>query len=249
MSAGSTQAIHATGAARPLLRVAHRGVPAHVLENTLRSIVQAEASGADAVEFDVRATRDGVPVLLHDRTLERFFGDARAVDSVDLAHVRSLTARSPDGTMASIPTLEEVLDATRIMLVVDVKTATMLPAIDAMIARRGQYPRIVFNGEPAMAEAVRNAIPQARILMSWSRPQMPPDELFARVRPFAVNLKWTAENAAAVPAYARKGCAVWCWTVDDADDARRAREAGVAAIISNDLAAIEPALRQAEGKP
>jgi glycerophosphoryl diester phosphodiesterase len=243
MSGGVASEARTGGAVQRLLRVAHRGVPTRVLENTLPSIVQAEASGADAVELDVRATRDGVPVLLHDRTLERFFGDPRAVDSVDLADLRALGARSPDGTPASIPTLEEVLDGTRVALVIDVKVATMLPAIDAMITRRGQYPRVVFNGEPAMAEAVREAIPQARILMSWSRPQLPPDDLLARVRPFAVNLKWTAENAAAVPAYARKGCAVWCWTVDDAGDARRARDAGVAAIISNDLAAIEPGLR------
>ena len=234
----------AAGAARAPLRVAHRGMPTVVLENTLRSIVAAQSSGADAVEFDVRATRDGVPVLLHDRTLERFFGDARAIDTVDLADARTLRANSPDGGLDGIPTLEEVLDATRILLVVDVKTASMLRAIDAMITRRAAYPRIVFNGEPAMAEAVREAIPHARILMSWSKPELPPDDLLARIRPFAVNLKWTAENAAAVPAYAAHGCEVWCWTVDDPDDARRARRAGVAAIISNDLRAIAPGLRE-----
>jgi glycerophosphoryl diester phosphodiesterase len=225
------------------LRVAHRGVPTRVLENTLRSILAAEADGADAVELDVRATRDGVPVLLHDRTLQRFFGDSRALDAVDLAEVRALAARSPDGALEHIPTLEEVLDATRVPLVVDIKAPTMLAAVDAMIARRGQYPRIVFNGEPPMAEAVRDAIPDARILMSWARPELPPDALLARVRPFAVNLKWTAENAAAVTAYAQKGCAVWCWTVDDPQEARQAKEAGVAAIISNDLVAIAPGLR------
>src|SRR6185312_1629404 len=187
------------GRAAPM-RVAHRGAPTRAIENTLRSIRIAEDAGADAIELDVRATRDGVPVLLHDRTLERFFGDARPVDAVDLAGVRMLDARSPDGVVERIPTFEEVLDATR------------------------------------------RAIPQARILMSWAKPELPPDELLARVRPFAVNLKWTDANAAAVPAYAAKGIAVWCWTVDDPDNARRARDAGVAAIISNDLDAIAPGL-------
>jgi len=229
------------GRAAPM-RVAHRGAPTRAIENTLRSIRIAEDAGADAIELDVRATRDGVPVLLHDRTLERFFGDARPVDAVDLAGVRMLDARSPDGVVERIPTFEEVLDATRTTLVVDVKTASMLAAIDAMIIARDAYARIVFNGEPAMAEATRRAIPQARILMSWAKPELPPDELLARVRPFAVNLKWTDANAAAVPAYAAKGIAVWCWTVDDPDNARRARDAGVAAIISNDLDAIAPGL-------
>lgn len=226
---------------RPL-RVAHRGAPTRAIENTLRSIRMAEDAGADAIELDVRATRDGVPVLLHDRTLERFFGDPRPIESVDFADVRALGARSPDGVLEHIPTFAAVLDATRTMLVVDVKAASMLGAIDAMIVARDAYPRIVFNGEPAMAEATRREIPQARILMSWAKPELPPDDVIARVRPFAVNLKWTDANAAAVPAYAARGIAVWCWTVDDAGNARRARDAGVAAIISNDLDAIAPGL-------
>ncbi|MGC3988151.1 MAG: glycerophosphodiester phosphodiesterase family protein [Chthoniobacteraceae bacterium] len=111
-----------------------------------------------------------------------------------------------------------------------------------MIVARGQYGRVVFNGAPPMAEAVRQAIPSARILMSWSKPELPPDDLLARVAPFAVNLEWTVENGRSVPAYRAQGLGVWCWTVDDPVNARLAREAGVDAIISNDLPAIAPGL-------
>jgi glycerophosphoryl diester phosphodiesterase len=224
------------------LRVAHRGAPRVAIENTLRSIQIAERAGAAATEFDVRATRDGVPVLLHDRTLERFWGDPRAVGDVPLEELRGLTARSPDGGVDRIPTFEEVLDGTRGVLVVDVKADTMLSAIDALITARGQYDRIVFNGGPPMAEAVRRAIPSARVLMSWSKPELPPDDLLERVAPFAINLEWTDANGAAVPQYQARGLEVWCWTVDDAESARRARRAGVDAIISNDLPAIAPGL-------
>ena len=229
------------GRPRPL-RVAHRGAPRVAIENTLRSIQIAEHAAADATEFDVRATRDGVPVLLHDRTLERFWGDPQDVGRRTLAEVQDLRARSPDGGIDRIPTFEQVLDSTRGMLVVDVKTDTMLPAIDAMIAARGAYPRIVFNGGPMMAEAVRRAIPGSRVLMSWSQAEPPPGELIARVAPFAINLEWTQANGAAVPAYRAMGLGVWCWTVDDAVSARRARDAGVDAIISNDLPAIAAGL-------
>jgi glycerophosphoryl diester phosphodiesterase len=224
------------------MRVAHRGAPRVAIENTLRSIEIAERAAADATEFDVRATRDGVPVLLHDRTLERFWGNPHDVGELTLAQVRELRARSPDGGIDRIPTFEEVLDGTRGMLVVDVKADTMLPTIDAMIAARGAYPRIVFNGNPKMAEAVRRAIPGARVLMSWSQAEPPPDELIARVAPFAINLEWTDANGAAVPAYRAKKLGVWCWTVDDPESARRARDAGVDAIISNDLPAIAAGL-------
>lgn len=230
------------GLSRKPLRIAHRGAPRIAIENTLRSIQIAERAGAAATEFDVRATHDGVPVLLHDRTLARFWGDSRPVGDVSLAQLRGLTAVSPDGGVERIPTFEEVLDGTRGVLVVDVKADTMLSTIDALITARGQYARIVFNGGPPMAEAVRRAIPSARVLMSWSKPEMPPDDLIQRVAPFAINLEWTDANGAAVPSYQARGLEVWCWTVDDAESALRARRAGVDAIISNDLPAIAPAL-------
>ncbi|WP_030559609.1 glycerophosphodiester phosphodiesterase family protein, partial [Streptomyces exfoliatus] len=60
--------------------VAHRGDPYRARENTLRSVRSAVERGADAVEVDVRVTRDGVPVLLHDSTLERLWGQDVRLD-------------------------------------------------------------------------------------------------------------------------------------------------------------------------
>ena len=51
---------------RTVTAVAHRGDPYRVRENTIDSLRSALQRGADAVEIDVRLTRDGVPVLLHD---------------------------------------------------------------------------------------------------------------------------------------------------------------------------------------
>ncbi|MGW0733487.1 glycerophosphodiester phosphodiesterase [Streptomyces sp. NPDC002851] len=62
---------------RNVTAVAHRGDPYKVRENTLPSLASAFAAGADAVEIDVRLTRDGVPVLLHDATLDRLWGHDR----------------------------------------------------------------------------------------------------------------------------------------------------------------------------
>ena len=55
----------------PVEIIAHRGYSAVAPENTLSAIDAAVAAGADAVEFDLHVTRDGVPVLFHDATLER----------------------------------------------------------------------------------------------------------------------------------------------------------------------------------
>ena len=72
--------------------VAHRGDPYRVRENTLLSLRSALALGADVVEIDVRLTRDGVPVLLHDATLRRLWELDRPLLSLSAAEVRGLTA-------------------------------------------------------------------------------------------------------------------------------------------------------------
>jgi glycerophosphoryl diester phosphodiesterase len=55
----------------PLHRVAHRGYSAVAPENTLPALRRRVLAGATLIEFDVRTTADGVPVVIHDRTVDR----------------------------------------------------------------------------------------------------------------------------------------------------------------------------------
>jgi glycerophosphoryl diester phosphodiesterase len=230
--------------ARPFTLVAHRGAPWRAVENTLRSLQIADELGADAMEVDVRATRDGAAVLLHDATLERLWGLAQPVDSVDLADVRKLSARAPDGSVDRIPTLEEALDGTsRSALIIDCKAPAIIPAIAAMVRERGQQARTRFIGEPDMMEIVRRVVPDARIIMSWSTPDVPPDRLLERVRPFSINLKWTEENGAAAPMIAARGYEVWCYTIDDVATAQQVLAVGITGIITNQYTLLDSALR------
>jgi glycerophosphoryl diester phosphodiesterase len=54
---------------RPI--IAHRGASGSAPENTIAAFERAVRQGADAIELDVRLTADGVPVVLHDATLDR----------------------------------------------------------------------------------------------------------------------------------------------------------------------------------
>jgi glycerophosphoryl diester phosphodiesterase len=67
--------------------VAHRGVSAHAPEHTLAAYQQALAIGADAVECDVRMTRDGVLVCVHDRRIHRTSTGRGVVSALDLAEL------------------------------------------------------------------------------------------------------------------------------------------------------------------
>lgn len=94
--------------------VAHRGYARRFPENTLESLVAAMEAGARYVEFDVQVTADGVPVLLHDVTLERTAGVDVRVTDIPLARLRTFdvgeAGRLGDAfTGVRAPTLQEAL--------------------------------------------------------------------------------------------------------------------------------------------
>ncbi|MGW2547816.1 glycerophosphodiester phosphodiesterase, partial [Kitasatospora sp. NPDC001574] len=136
-------------APRPVLAVAHRGDPYRYRENTLPSIESALAAGADAVEVDVRLTRDRVPVLLHDATLERLWGDPRALDRVTAEQLDDLG----DGQYA-VPTLTEALKAAEASptarLLIDLDDPTPAAAAWEAVTGLGAERRVAFCG-PATA--------------------------------------------------------------------------------------------------
>ena len=72
--------------------IAHRGYSAVAPENTLAAVEAAIAAGADAVEFDLHVTRDGVPVLFHDATLERTTDGSGPLCARSHEELRSLDA-------------------------------------------------------------------------------------------------------------------------------------------------------------
>ncbi|MFN2563083.1 MAG: glycerophosphodiester phosphodiesterase family protein [Jatrophihabitans sp.] len=84
--------------ARPML-VAHRGASSAVAEHTLAAYEAAIASGADALECDVRLTRDGHLVCVHDRTINRTSDGRGVVSELDLPSLEQLDFSSWHGDL------------------------------------------------------------------------------------------------------------------------------------------------------
>ena len=87
----------------------HRGAAGLEPENTLRSIRRAIDLGVDRVEVDVRVTRDGRLVVIHDETVDRTTNGHGYVNELTLDEIRKLNA----GKGEKVPTLEEVLEITK----------------------------------------------------------------------------------------------------------------------------------------
>lgn len=92
--------------------VGHRGAASYAPENTLASFAEAKKRGARWVEFDVKLTRDNVPVVLHDDNLRRTTGLDRPAAETDWQALRGLSAGAwfaPRFADARVPSLAETI--------------------------------------------------------------------------------------------------------------------------------------------
>ena len=96
--------------------IAHRGAKNRAPENTLAAINEAARCGAVWVELDVQLTKDNVPVLIHDRTLDRTTNGSGAIKSIDSNSLTSLDAGywfDARYTGEKVPLLLDALDLCR----------------------------------------------------------------------------------------------------------------------------------------
>lgn len=109
--------------------VAHRGCWHGAPENSIPAIEACAALGVDIVELDVRRTRDGVLVLMHDDTVDRMTDGTGRIADLRYADLARLRLRQGKGgpqaalTAARVPTLDEALKAvgSRMLINVDAK--------------------------------------------------------------------------------------------------------------------------------
>ena len=107
---GNLEAILVEESRSCFINYAHRGASEYAPENTMLSFHLGIFMGANGIETDVQLTRDGVPVLFHDTTLERVTGELGEIG--DYTYEELLAFRVKKGTHTDrIPTLEEFLRA------------------------------------------------------------------------------------------------------------------------------------------
>jgi len=136
------------------LRLAHRGDWRHAPENSLAAFAAALAvPGCDGLEFDVRVSADGVPVVNHDATLERVHGRPERVDALPADALRVL----------GVPTLADVLAAVgrRPFLNVELKGDPGPSIVEVLAAGRGPAltNAVVASFEPPALERVAHLAP------------------------------------------------------------------------------------------
>ncbi|MYR54785.1 glycerophosphodiester phosphodiesterase [Streptomyces sp. SID625] len=210
--------------------VAHRGDPYRFRENTLDSLRSALARGADAVEIDVRLTRDGVPVLLHDETLGRLWGHDRPLRSLTADQVRDLTG-------GGVPPLADALAATeggRVMIdLPGGPSARAVARIVGAVRDCGAEDRVYYCAGAEAMLAVRAADPSAEIALTWTSLAPPRAGVLEAVRPRWLNYRFGLVDRELVERVHRDGRLVSVWTPDTRRSQRRLLGVGVDSITTN----------------
>ena len=228
---------------RPLV-TSHAACKGHAPENTLQGIEAALRLGADAIEIDVHCTSDGVPVLLHDATVDRTTDGTGSIHDMTLEQAKALDAGArqfvPRFSGERIPTLAEVLDLTKgkALLQIEVKQQDIERTVAEAVRQADAlawcevhsfWPQIVQRMRVEEARMACALLTDGRRVSDW-------DDFFG----FALSLNAQGVSVhyeRATPDVVRRGqlrsLTFMVWTVDDEADISRMAEAGVDSICSN----------------
>jgi glycerophosphoryl diester phosphodiesterase len=227
----------------PIWIVGHRGAPRRARENTIESLDFAESFGVDAVEFDVRQTRDGEAVLFHDEDV--VLGTQRIpVRSFTWREIEKLSIPSEFGEYR-IPKLEQVFHryGRGLRYVVEVKsgngmqTGTMARRVAKLADAFGVADRcLVASFDAEFLKRMREAAPGIATSFLFDHPvALPspsqPTPLFPPVD--AIGPKRDLVSPSLLSQAAAAGLTVHPWTVDDAAEIRGMLASGVASITTN----------------
>jgi glycerophosphoryl diester phosphodiesterase len=233
--------------------VAHRGVPTEVPGNTIPSFQRAVDLGADAIEFDVRLTRDRVPIIHHYFYLDEVTAISGPVFDYTLDQLQDMEVLGTSGNVVNgcrIPTLHEVLEAFGGLTGLEIEIKGPEPESSAIVGAalcdfRHLWETIeVTSYEPALLLDIQQCCPglATDLLFPRSEDWMRVDVAtylaihrarLARAR--AVHLHPTQLSSEVVSAVRAWGIEVHAWDVNDEQSLNNALELGVPRICTDKL--------------
>lgn len=249
---------------RPLV-IAHRGDSAAAPENTLPAFAQALSAGADLVELDYHHSSDGVPVVIHDHTLDRTTDAVTRwrrreirVDQTVAADLQTLDAGawfSSGFSGTRVPLLTEALDAIRRggPALIERKTGDAATCV-RLLRECGLINRVVVQSFDWNFLRDVHALAPGQVLgalgpdwrdasLTEEQGRLGPDQVAAAASLGAKVIVWNRNiTPAGIDTAQKLGLKVWVYTIDDPEHARALVTQGVNGIITNRPALLRAAL-------
>ncbi|MGI6107118.1 MAG: glycerophosphodiester phosphodiesterase [Lachnospiraceae bacterium] len=232
-----------------MLVIAHRGFSGRYPENTMLAFRKALEAGADGIENDVQFTKDLVPVIMHDESVDRTTDGKGWLRDFTYDELRRLNVSYPskfgeDFAPQSIPTLDEFLrwmaeDAVNLFTNIELKNsvyyyAGLEDAVIRMIRKYGLEERIILSSFNNASIALCKRIdPEIRCAFLYPVAMDNPGAYCRRMGVDYYHPDYRTLTAEQVWNCTQNGIGVNPWTVNDEESIRRVKKWGVNAVISN----------------
>jgi glycerophosphoryl diester phosphodiesterase len=211
------------------LKIGHRGARAYEIENTLKSFQTAIELGANAIELDVRKTKDGKLIVIHDDNLKRVFGKDVGVSDASLKELKALTKDK-------MPALQEALQfiGKRVeKILIELKEAGCEKTVLEIVKKEAMQDRaiIVSFHENALSE-IRRLDSRIETGLIYAKHKNPITSALRLNAQYLVPLYRLTHTKHIKDAH-KNGLKVVVWTINTAKEAEEYRGKGVDGIATD----------------
>ena len=214
-----------------VLKIGHRGARAYEPENTLSSFRRALELGVDAVELDVRRTKDNELVVIHNADVNKTTDGSGAVNELTLEEIQRFVTEKGE----HVPTLEDVLDAVakRVKVLVELKeTGTEEQVIDLIRKKRLIENVIIISFHEDVLRKVRELSDEVETGLIYVRHKNPIGAALDLKAEYLLPLYRFTHSINVKKAH-EAGLKVFVWTINSKEEAEEYKKKGVDGIASD----------------
>jgi glycerophosphoryl diester phosphodiesterase len=210
---------------------AHRGARKTHVENSISAIKHAIKTGVEIVEVDVKVTKDNVPILTNDRTINRTTNGTGNPEEYTWNELQKFRLKKPDGTLTEerIASLEEVLIIAKekVIIDIDLKTSRLKPVIDIVKKTKTTNQVIFFHNQFEVLTEVLNLMPEA-IVMPLPYSFLMTDSALNLYSPKVIHINHEINTPEVTDLISSKNAKIWINALGKPDDDIRKNRAEAA---------------------
>ena len=214
-----------------MLRIGHRGARAYAPENTIASFKKALEMRVDAIELDVRKTKDGQIVVIHDEDIKRTTDGKGLVCELTLNEIKGFSAEGGE----KIPTLCEALDFLdkKAKVLIEIKEEGLEKAVLDIVCERGCEKNVILTSfSEDVLQKIRSLNGEVETGLIYARHSNPLKAALALKANYLVALYRFTHTANVQKAH-ENGLKVFVWTINTPEEAEEYIEKGVDGIATD----------------
>jgi glycerophosphoryl diester phosphodiesterase len=214
-----------------VLKIGHRGARAYEPENTLLSFQRAIELGANAVELDVRKTKDNELVVMHNADVNKTTNGKGAVNELTLDEIKKLVTEKNE----KVPTLEEALNfvGDQVKVLIELKETGYEDAVLGLVTKKGLLDNVILISfhEDAL-QKIRELNSEVKTGLIYVRHKNPVQAALDLKATYLLPLYRFTHSANVKKAH-ENGLKVIVWTINDKEEAAEYIKKGVDGIASD----------------